>query len=156
MAGHNNHSHDRLKDLTSRMLNGDQDSLPELLTVFLSLVQPENRSELKEEVKEPAPLLSRFSVGDLVWTKVSGYPWWPCMKTNGRSGLLYHVQYFGDAPERGYIFEKNMVSFTGEDQYQELSRSNKQVNAKKSLSVRYVCCLFRNESVLKLTQFAQL
>lgn len=32
MAGHNNHSHDRLKDLTSRMLNGDQDSLPELCT----------------------------------------------------------------------------------------------------------------------------
>lgn len=144
-------------------------------------MQPENRSELKEEVKEPAPLLSRFSVGDLVWTKVSGYPWWPCMVTtdpelnhhfkqkqksekltatctiltcpgkliygfidlciycfstaNGRSGLLYHVQYFGDAPERGYIFEKNMVSFTGEDQYQELSRSNKQpasrINHKK-------------------------
>lgn len=44
-------------------------------------MQPENRSELKEEVKEPAPLLSRFSVGDLVWTKVSGYPWWPCMVT---------------------------------------------------------------------------
>uniref|UniRef100_A0A3Q2VJX9 Nuclear receptor binding SET domain protein 2 n=1 Tax=Haplochromis burtoni TaxID=8153 RepID=A0A3Q2VJX9_HAPBU len=196
MAGHNNHSHDRLKDLTSRMLNGDQDSLPELctpeppmfrgaeapatngthqhnctphteaeltvtipqvvtqplfepccangtslataaeVTVFLSLVQPENRSELKEEVKEPAPLLSRFSVGDLVWTKVSGYPWWPCMVTTDpelnhhfkqkQKSLLYHVQYFGDAPERGYIFEKNMVSFTGEDQYQELSRSNKQ------------------------------
>uniref|UniRef100_A0A3P8PKN8 Nuclear receptor binding SET domain protein 2 n=1 Tax=Astatotilapia calliptera TaxID=8154 RepID=A0A3P8PKN8_ASTCA len=219
MAGHNNHSHDRLKDLTSRMLNGDQDSLPELCTpeppmfrgaeapatngthqhnctphteaeltvtipqvVTQPLFEPccangtslataaegtisgtderqdikkrrgrtvkpnpqtnlnpsdiQNRSELKEEVKEQAPLLSRFSVGDLVWTKVSGYPWWPCMKTNGRSGLLYHVQYFGDAPERGYIFEKNMVSFTGEDQYQELSRSNKQpasrINHKKT------------------------
>lgn len=45
---------------------------------------------------------------------------------NSRSGLLYHVQYFGDAPERGYIFEKNMVSFTGEDQYHELSQANKQ------------------------------
>uniref|UniRef100_I3K397 Nuclear receptor binding SET domain protein 2 n=1 Tax=Oreochromis niloticus TaxID=8128 RepID=I3K397_ORENI len=234
MAGHNNHSHDRLKDLTSRMLNGDQDSLPELCTpeppmfkgaeapatngthqhnctphteaeltvtipqvVTQPLFEPccangtslataaegtisgtderqdmkkrrgrtvkpnpqtnlnpsdiPNRSELKEEVKEEAPVVSRFSVGDLVWTKVSGYPWWPCMvttdpelnnhfkqkqKTNGRSGLLYHVQYFGDAPERGYIFEKNMVSFTGEDQYQELSRSNKQpgsrINHKKT------------------------
>uniref|UniRef100_A0A3P8PL12 Nuclear receptor binding SET domain protein 2 n=1 Tax=Astatotilapia calliptera TaxID=8154 RepID=A0A3P8PL12_ASTCA len=253
MAGHNNHSHDRLKDLTSRMLNGDQDSLPELCTpeppmfrgaeapatngthqhnctphteaeltvtipqvVTQPLFEPccangtslataaegtisgtDERQDIKkrrgrtvkpnpqtnlnpsdiqveppghtnivegteetdecsilqyaercrtfsainDEVKEQAPLLSRFSVGDLVWTKVSGYPWWPCMvttdpelnhhfkqkqKTNGRSGLLYHVQYFGDAPERGYIFEKNMVSFTGEDQYQELSRSNKQ------------------------------
>lgn len=28
--GHNNHSHERLKDLTSRVLNGDQDALPKL------------------------------------------------------------------------------------------------------------------------------
>lgn len=46
---------------------------------------------------------------------------------NSKSGVLYHVQYFGDAPERGYIFEKNMVSFRGESQYQELSQSNKQL-----------------------------
>lgn len=34
MAGHshNNHSHERLKDLTSRVLNGDQDTLPKLFT----------------------------------------------------------------------------------------------------------------------------
>lgn len=43
-----------------------------------------------------------------------------------KSGILYHVQYFGDAPERGYIFEKNMVSFRGEHQYQNLSQRNKQ------------------------------
>lgn len=42
-----------------------------------------------------------------------------------RPGFLYHVQYFGDAPERGYIFEKNIVFFTGEDQYQELSQRNR-------------------------------
>uniref|UniRef100_A0A668VGQ8 PWWP domain-containing protein n=1 Tax=Oreochromis aureus TaxID=47969 RepID=A0A668VGQ8_OREAU len=212
MAGHNNHSHDRLKDLTSRMLNGDQDSLPELCTpeppmfkgaeapatngthqhnctphteaeltvtipqvVTQPLFEPccangtslataaegtisgtDERQDMKKrrgrtvkpnpqtnlnpsdipEVKEEAPVVSRFSVGDLVWTKVSGYPWWPCMVTTDpelnnhfkqkQKSLLYHVQYFGDAPERGYIFEKNMVSFTGEDQYQELSRSNKQ------------------------------
>lgn len=28
--GHNNHGHERLKDLTSRVLNGDQDALPKL------------------------------------------------------------------------------------------------------------------------------
>uniref|UniRef100_H3D4D3 Nuclear receptor binding SET domain protein 2 n=1 Tax=Tetraodon nigroviridis TaxID=99883 RepID=H3D4D3_TETNG len=82
-----------------------------------------------------------LSVGDLVWTKVSGYPWWPCMVTSdpeinchfkqkqkassSKTGALYHVQYFGDAPERGYIFEKNMVPFTGEDQYQDLCQCKK-------------------------------
>nr|XP_046269427.1 histone-lysine N-methyltransferase NSD2 isoform X3 [Scatophagus argus] len=242
---HNNHSHERLKDLTSRVLNGDQDALPKLCApeppmlkgaevpatkgahqhnctphtepelkvtipqvVHQPLLEPscangtslatttedtipglEKRQDVKkrrgrphkpkpqpnlscspikvepldntnavdgtgapdepdlipeltEEATQESPLLIRFSVGDLVWTKVSGYPWWPCMVTtdpefnshfkqkqkaaNSKSGLLYHVQYFGDAPERGYIFEKNMVPFTGEDQYQELSQGNKQ------------------------------
>ncbi|XP_054470085.1 histone-lysine N-methyltransferase NSD2 [Anoplopoma fimbria] len=239
--GHNNHGHERLKDLTSRVLNGDQDALPklcapetpmfkgaeapatngthqhnctphaehELKATIPQVVKqplfepccangtslstatedpvsaPENRQDSKkrrggphkpnlsssaipvepldhtnavdgtgaadepdlipplmEEDTEDSSVLVRFSVGDLVWTKVSGYPWWPCMVTtdpefnnhikpkqkavNSRLGPLYHVQYFGDAPERGYIFEKNMVSFTGEDQYQELSQGNKQ------------------------------
>uniref|UniRef100_A0A4W6BKW6 Nuclear receptor binding SET domain protein 2 n=2 Tax=Lates calcarifer TaxID=8187 RepID=A0A4W6BKW6_LATCA len=261
MAGHshNNHSHERLKDLTSRVLNGDQDALPKLcapeppmlkgaeapatngthqhnctphtepeLKVTIPQVVkqplfepccangtslatategtisgPEKRQDAKKrrgrpnkpkpqpnlgssviaveqldhtnavdgagaadepdlttetteeaaeavEAAEACPLPTRFSVGDLVWTKVSGYPWWPCMvttdpefsnhfkpkqKTNSRSGLLYHVQYFGDAPERGYIFEKNMVSFTGEDQYQELSQGNKQAASRTAPSV---------------------
>ncbi|XP_047466238.1 histone-lysine N-methyltransferase NSD2 [Mugil cephalus] len=247
MAGHshNNHSHERLKDLTSRVLNGDQDTLPKLFTpeppvlkcaeapatngthqhscsphaepelkvtipqvIMQPLLEPScangtslatttegamsgpderqdkkrkgrphkpkpqttfNSSAIpvdqcdhtnageeteaadepdpisestKEATQEEPPLPKRFCVGDLVWTKVSGYPWWPCMvttdpefnhffkqkqkATNSRPGLLYHVQYFGDAPERGYIFEKNMVSFTGEDQYHELSQANKQ------------------------------
>ncbi|XP_059373801.1 histone-lysine N-methyltransferase NSD2-like isoform X5 [Carassius carassius] len=80
----------------------------------------------------------QFSVGDVIWTKVSGYPWWPCMittdpeynmhfrsKVNSRTGLLYHVQYFGNAPERGYVFEKSMVTFSGKYQFQSLCRSNK-------------------------------
>uniref|UniRef100_A0A8C5HVB7 Nuclear receptor binding SET domain protein 2 n=1 Tax=Gouania willdenowi TaxID=441366 RepID=A0A8C5HVB7_GOUWI len=100
-----------------------------------SLLQPDFTLEvMKKEVIATLPM-NRFSVGDLVWTKVSGYPWWPCMVTTdpevnnhvkqNRLGLLYHVQYFGNAPERGYTFEKNMVFFTGVDQYQELSQSRK-------------------------------
>lgn len=48
------------------------------------------------------------------------------LAAGSKSGILYHVQYFGDAPERGYIFERNMVSFRGEHQYQDLSQRNKQ------------------------------
>lgn len=35
------------------------------------------------------------------------------------------MQYFGDAPERGYVFEKNVVPFTGEDQYNDLCQCKK-------------------------------
>ncbi|GAA6110545.1 histone-lysine N-methyltransferase NSD2 [Tachysurus ichikawai] len=81
----------------------------------------------------------QFSVGDIVWAKVCGYPWWPCMITtdpefnlhfrenaNNCRGLFYHIQYFSDTPERGYIPGKNLVIFSEKEQYQTLCRGNKQ------------------------------
>ncbi|KAG7258824.1 hypothetical protein CRUP_035216 [Coryphaenoides rupestris] len=94
--------------------------------------------DVKEAVKSPAVV--SFSVGDVVWTKVCGSPWWPCMvstdpeleqyakpkhRARGPPGLLYHVQYFGDCAERGYVLDKCMVSFRGVAQYEELSQAKK-------------------------------
>ncbi|XP_061102875.1 LOW QUALITY PROTEIN: histone-lysine N-methyltransferase NSD2 [Conger conger] len=100
-------------------------------------------------VKEEEPEV-RFSVGDVVWAKVNGYPWWPCMVTTdpvhnkhvkkkaviSRTILMYHVQYFSDMPERGYVSEKIMVPFEGEEQYQELCQRQTVScpNRKKDLS----------------------
>lgn len=49
----------------------------------LSLLQSDFISEPTQEApkESPLPVPAGFSVGDLVWTKVSGYPWWPCMVT---------------------------------------------------------------------------
>ncbi|XP_026800594.2 histone-lysine N-methyltransferase NSD2 isoform X3 [Pangasianodon hypophthalmus] len=93
----------------------------------------------------------QFSVGDIVWAKVFGYPWWPCMittdpefnlhfrqKTNNCRGLLYHIQYFSDTPERGYIAGKNLVIFSKKEQYQALCCGNKQPTVhsdRKKLSI---------------------
>lgn len=124
------------------------------------------------------PVHERFSLGDVVWTKILGYPWWPSMVTmdprsnkhmrqNGKvtcschhilflfklnhllqlmwienvltmftmyfpspllcvlvcvglNSVLYHVQYFSDASERGYVYEKAMVPFRDRHQFQEL------------------------------------
>ncbi|XP_031673957.1 histone-lysine N-methyltransferase NSD2 isoform X2 [Oncorhynchus kisutch] len=244
MASHG-HSHERLKDLTSRMLNGDQDKLPKLcppeptilkgteapsshpspqrkatspeiklkITKMVSkgkparfktfcgegpnlptedpLVpasragrkrrlikpkplhklasnhdpvpvgvsaasQPEEGTAAPQQIQQASPLVEQrqeeelpvntvFSVGDVVWTKVSGYPWWPCMVSTDpelnthlkrkainrhTSGILYHVQYFGNTPERGYIFQKNMASFSREEQYVELCHGNKQPSSR--------------------------
>ncbi|KAF7710601.1 histone-lysine N-methyltransferase NSD2 isoform X2 [Silurus meridionalis] len=93
----------------------------------------------------------QFSVGDVVWAKASGYPWWPCMittdpefklhfrqKANKCRGLLFHVQYFSDTPERGYIAGKNLVIFSERDQYQTLCCGNKKSTVRsddKKLSI---------------------
>ncbi|XP_043918229.1 histone-lysine N-methyltransferase NSD2 [Protopterus annectens] len=79
----------------------------------------------------------KFNVCDVVWSKVSGYPWWPCMitcdplirshtKLTGQNKPLrhYHVQFFGNAPERAWIFEKSVVSFEGEHQYEQLCQES--------------------------------
>ncbi|XP_045385150.1 histone-lysine N-methyltransferase NSD2 isoform X2 [Lemur catta] len=81
--------------------------------------------------------LLKYNIGDLVWSKVSGYPWWPCMvsadpllhnytklKGQKKSARQYHVQFFGDAPERAWIFEKSLVAFEGEGQFEKLCQES--------------------------------
>ncbi|CAI9584693.1 unnamed protein product [Staurois parvus] len=96
------------------------------------------------EQKEQNEIPCKFSVGDLVWSKVSGYPWWPCIVTSDpvlhshtkikgqkKSFRQYHVQFFGNAPERAWIFEKSIVPYTGEQEYEQLCQeSAKQATSK--------------------------
>ncbi|KAK2491638.1 hypothetical protein MC885_015494 [Smutsia gigantea] len=73
----------------------------------------------------------KFQVGDLVWSKVGTYPWWPCMvssdpqlevhtKINTRGAREYHVQFFSNQPERAWVHEKRVREYKGHKQYEEL------------------------------------
>lgn len=73
----------------------------------------------------------KFQVGDLVWSKVGTYPWWPCMvssdpqlevhtKINTRGAREYHVQFFSNQPERAWVHEKRVREYRGHEQYEEL------------------------------------
>uniref|UniRef100_A0AAV2MNZ2 Histone-lysine N-methyltransferase NSD3 n=1 Tax=Knipowitschia caucasica TaxID=637954 RepID=A0AAV2MNZ2_KNICA len=72
-----------------------------------------------------------FVIGDLVWSKVGTYPWWPCMvssdpqmkvhtRINTRGHREYHVQFFGSVAERAWIHEKRIVTYQGKQQFEEL------------------------------------
>ncbi|XP_022051784.1 histone-lysine N-methyltransferase NSD3 isoform X5 [Acanthochromis polyacanthus] len=72
-----------------------------------------------------------FVIGDLVWSKVGTYPWWPCMvssdpqmkvhtRINTRGHREYHVQFFGSVAERAWIHEKRIVIYQGKQQFDEL------------------------------------
>ncbi|XP_047447192.1 histone-lysine N-methyltransferase NSD3 isoform X3 [Mugil cephalus] len=72
-----------------------------------------------------------FVIGDLVWSKVGTYPWWPCMvssdpqmkvhtRINTRGHREYHVQFFGSVAERAWIHEKRIVMYQGKQQFDDL------------------------------------
>uniref|UniRef100_A0A286Y1Y9 DNA mismatch repair protein n=1 Tax=Cavia porcellus TaxID=10141 RepID=A0A286Y1Y9_CAVPO len=63
------------------------------------------------------------SCGDLVWAKMEGYPWWPCLVYNhpfdgtcirekGKS-VRVHVQFFDDSPTRGWVSKRLLKPYTG-------------------------------------------
>ncbi|KAM4706581.1 histone-lysine N-methyltransferase NSD2 [Discoglossus pictus] len=98
-------------------------------------------SDLKDKEEDSL----KYSVGDLVWSKVSGYPWWPCMITSDpilyshtkikgqkKSVRQYHVQFFGNAPERAWVFEKSMVPFKGEHEYDQLCQDSAKLTPNKA------------------------
>ncbi|XP_069488236.1 histone-lysine N-methyltransferase NSD2 isoform X2 [Ambystoma mexicanum] len=113
------------------------------------------------------PLL-KYSVGDLVWAKVSGYPWWPCMvstdpvlnghtklKGQKKSSWQYHVQFFGNAPERAWISEKSLVTFKGSQQFDELCQESIKLattKAEKTKLLKPISGKLRNQWEMGLEQ----
>lgn len=66
-----------------------------------------------------------FSAGALVWAKLEGHPWWPCMvvpqpvtgeqmKGRGRDQRI-HVHFFDDPPTRGWVSTKYIREYQGSD-----------------------------------------
>ncbi|XP_062817425.1 histone-lysine N-methyltransferase NSD3 isoform X3 [Anolis carolinensis] len=98
----------------------------------------------------PTPVVSdvTFEVGDLVWSKVGTYPWWPCMvsrdpqlevhtKINTRGAREYHVQFFSNQPERAWVHEKRVREYKGRKQYDQLvAEATKQANHSEKQKIR--------------------
>ncbi|XP_071383497.1 DNA mismatch repair protein Msh6 [Centroberyx affinis] len=66
-----------------------------------------------------------FSAGALVWAKLEGHPWWPCMvvpqplsgqqmRGRGRDQRL-HVHFFDEPPTRGWVSTKYVREYQGSD-----------------------------------------
>lgn len=68
----------------------------------------------------------KFNIGDLVWAKVSGHPWWPCMisidssennhvKMVGvaRPKRMFHVDFFGPSVEHAWVIESGLIEYKG-------------------------------------------
>ncbi|KAF8784580.1 Histone-lysine N-methyltransferase NSD2 like protein [Argiope bruennichi] len=84
-----------------------------------------------------------FSVGDLIWVKLGKYPFWPCMVSfdpiqgdcirldKAKNERIYHVQFFGEAPQRGWTVAGNIFEFKGESAYFERTQDLLVANASR-------------------------
>jgi hypothetical protein len=71
--------------------------------------------------------LLKYHASDLVWAKVSGHPWWPCMISSdvnennahvksigsSRSKRLYFVEFFGPSVEHAWVNEGCLIEYKG-------------------------------------------
>ena len=68
----------------------------------------------------------RFNVGNLVWAKVSGHPWWPCMISTdysednyvklvgaARPKRMFYVEFFGPSVEHAWVTESCLIEYNG-------------------------------------------
>lgn len=55
-----------------------------------------------------------------------------------KSARQYHVQFFGDAPERAWVFEKSLVAFEGEGQFEKLCQESARQAATKAEKIKVV------------------
>lgn len=56
-----------------------------------------------------------------------------------KSFRQYHVQFFGDAPERAWVFEKSLVPFKGEGQYEQLCQESAKHSLTKAEKIKVNC-----------------
>lgn len=73
---------------------------------------------------------SEFNIGDLVWAKLSGHPWWPCMVSAAPNSSLHYrlmgasrpkryvyVEFFGPGIEHAWISEPSLIDYQGVDSF---------------------------------------
>lgn len=88
---------------------------------------------------------TKWIIGDMLWARVSGHPFWPCMVAydpthtaftrtlKRRQGTLvqYHVQFFGDEGERGWINEGAIIPYEGVEAFNKFCDEMKVVHKKE-------------------------
>ena len=100
--------------------------------------------------------LFKYNVGDLVWAKVSGHPWWPCIVSLSietlppthikyigvtRPKRMFFVEFFGPSIEHAWVSEGCLIDYKGVEEFKVSAQM--QVNqaitksAKEKLAYRF-------------------
>jgi hypothetical protein len=107
---------------------------------------------------------SKFNVGDLVWAKVSGHPWWPCMISSpdlsdkpslknassynhtkyvggARPKLMFYVEFFGPSIEHAWVTQHCLIDYKGIEEFKIYAQEQVDLcstkSAKEKLAEKY-------------------
>ncbi|GFR98820.1 histone-lysine N-methyltransferase [Elysia marginata] len=132
---------------SDKEINGSAPNLPRQVLIFPGEVPSQEQIEKMKAGCTEASLLQHpvaLVEGDMKWGKVTGHPYWPCMiskcpfsklftrvKGDTRSVRLYHVQFFGDECERGWIAEPSLIEFKGKSDFNQKAMESLQKPLKK-------------------------
>ncbi|XP_032240529.1 histone-lysine N-methyltransferase NSD2 isoform X2 [Nematostella vectensis] len=108
-----------------------------------SKTKPSKRFSANTSTSSPAN--ASWLVGDVVWSKIPGHPWWPSMvaydpnsavyfRYKGRA-RYYHVQFFGQDPVRGWASERSVMKFEGKDHFEASMHNKKHQVASKRIAL---------------------
>jgi hypothetical protein len=86
----------------------------------------DNQSEITSSTESGIEVVN-YNPGNLVWAKVTGHPWWPCVisrdgndgdsyfKSFGslRTKRMFYVEFFGPSSEHAWICEGSLLEYKG-------------------------------------------
>ncbi|XP_065317367.1 histone-lysine N-methyltransferase NSD2-like isoform X2 [Gordionus sp. m RMFG-2023] len=85
--------------------------------------------DINEATNQNNDIPCNWLVGDLIWAKLSTYPWWPSMiiydpslgifTRTKKKNREYHVQFFGENA-RAWVYDKNILAFDKPLSYQDI------------------------------------
>lgn len=123
---------------------------------------PSNKDTPKLKVKRglsqtPIPNRKGFELGDLVWAKLDGFPWWPSLiclhpvKKVEKEGGKVHVQFFDNPPTRSWIHMKFVRPYLNSQSFETLGVSKpRDCNWEKACQEADSALTSSNEERLKL------
>ena len=130
----------------------DDNQQQALTTPELNLENQENISDtLTDDVDKSANSNTKYNIGDLVWAKLSGHPWWPCMVSNSpnnqntnenqetstlannlshvkyigttRQKCSYYVLFFGPSFEHAWVGESCLIEYKGIEAFKSYAQN---------------------------------
>jgi hypothetical protein len=98
----------------------------EYLTNSTTNVDSNNSTTIEQQPSNSSSNEIKFNIGDLVWAKVSGHPWWPCTVATDHSEdnhvkfigavrpkRMFYVKFFGPSVEHAWVNESCLIEYKG-------------------------------------------